>query len=462
MELNKIKFKKFFEAQKSYAIKAIEMLSETYADNNISIVQKNVWVKSNNRYIMECKSNQAWDRILFGNRNILASVPEFKECSDIILRDEKLSKYVNNLVGTYTTKRRLRIDEFINPILLKILQKQKKCVFNLKIFQEEYQKLENELLSDYYEQTILVILNNFNCDKKIIQIDDEISIVKLKEEEIIRMLDFGMKPKEIFPGILHESEIDDFAISIKYKLPKIFEDPKQDNKLTNKKDQCACKHFEGKIIETLRIYQKGEVYLLDGITWNNGYFYQAESCSFSQNHGIYWRGPAGYNLRGKDIKNFVQLYHKIINKKVSDKKFLSIAIRHFKQSLDKQNHEDKIIDLITCAEALFLNELGGYQGELKYRLSERAAFFLSDKPKERIRLFNLIKNIYDVRSKIVHGSDNKLKLPKRPDGEEYEIRELSDLANDLIRQALKRFIDLSQKPDSPKYLVDWEKLIFSK
>ena len=90
MNSNKIKFKKFFEAQKSYTIKAIKILKEADVDNNIPIVQKMVWAKSNNGYKIEYKLNQAWSRILYVNENMLVSLPEFKECSDIILENKKI------------------------------------------------------------------------------------------------------------------------------------------------------------------------------------------------------------------------------------------------------------------------------------------------------------------------------------------------------------------------------------
>lgn len=55
---------------------------------------------------------------------------------------------------------------------------------------------------------------------------------------------------------------------------------------------------------------------------------------------------------------------------------------------------------MTCFEILFSSDAA----ELTHKLSERVAFFLSDKPSGRREIFSKMKRAYSIRSKIVHGA----------------------------------------------------------
>ena len=77
-------------------------------------------------------------------------------------------------------------------------------------------------------------------------------------------------------------------------------------------------------------------------------------------------------------------------------------------------------------EALYLPD--GNQ-ELSFRLSLRMAYTLETNPKERKALYTFIKNLYDIRSRIVHGDTYRL-----------NVNEINKL-NDLLRNSLKLWIN---------------------
>ena len=78
---------------------------------------------------------------------------------------------------------------------------------------------------------------------------------------------------------------------------------------------------------------------------------------------------------------------------------LSRAIRFLQQARGSDDLGLKIANYCSFFEAL----LSTSSTELSHQLSERVAFFLSDQPQERLRLFREVKKAYGVRSKIVHG-----------------------------------------------------------
>lgn len=84
---------------------------------------------------------------------------------------------------------------------------------------------------------------------------------------------------------------------------------------------------------------------------------------------------------------------------------LSLAIRRLQQSCLRADANDKIIDVMIAAEAVFLK---GAQGELSFQLALRAAYWLSDESgPERKAMFDLFRRAYAARNIIAHGNDLK-------------------------------------------------------
>ena len=78
---------------------------------------------------------------------------------------------------------------------------------------------------------------------------------------------------------------------------------------------------------------------------------------------------------------------------------LSRAMLFLQQARSADDIGQKIANYCSFFEAL----LSTSSVELSHQLAERVAFFLCDKPTERLTLFKQIKRAYGVRSKIVHG-----------------------------------------------------------
>lgn len=132
----------------------------------------------------------------------------------------------------------------------------------------------------------------------------------------------------------------------------------------------------------------------------------------------------------KEFRNFWPIFKKVVNKNSA----LNIAIRRYNYSFDRYGLEDKLIDLMISAEALFLNE----KQELAYRLSLRTAYFLRNEF-ELDWCFNFMKDMYNLRSTFVHGL--KLKMKGKSISEFYDELEDSILIlQRIIRVSIKKLI----------------------
>jgi len=80
---------------------------------------------------------------------------------------------------------------------------------------------------------------------------------------------------------------------------------------------------------------------------------------------------------------------------------LLVALRRFYTAQFRSDRQDKLIDLVIAAEAMFLNDA---DGELSFRLATRAAIFLRDNKPSRTDVFQKCRKAYKTRNAIVHGS----------------------------------------------------------
>lgn len=141
------------------------------------------------------------------------------------------------------------------------------------------------------------------------------------------------------------------------------------------------------------------------------------------------------------------------------KLFIENAIRRFGYAGDRDLPDDKLVDLMIAAESLFLYEIDDQdRGELSYRLSQRAAFFISEAPgPSRHDVFRLMRNAYRVRSVIVHGGVPGNDLLRTSAGR-VSMSEFVESVERLLRLALRKMIQvLRQSGVAPP---DWNTLTF--
>jgi hypothetical protein len=83
-----------------------------------------------------------------------------------------------------------------------------------------------------------------------------------------------------------------------------------------------------------------------------------------------------------------------------------VAMRRFRDVYERHNPNDPelILVLAVAFEALFLNDSGDSKSELGYRLRLRAARFLREDLGEREEVFDILRDMYDYRSRIAHGA----------------------------------------------------------
>ena len=132
------------------------------------------------------------------------------------------------------------------------------------------------------------------------------------------------------------------------------------------------------------------------------------------------------------------------NKSSKFAKRVNNAARRLFYAETRSKYEDVLIDLMIAAESLYLDI---ESNELSFRMSLHAAFWADVERAEKKRIFRDFKDAYNLRSKIVHGS-------------EVNVQSVTDSVSlikpplrDGIRKALAH---LGQRSTPP----DWQTMLF--
>jgi len=105
----------------------------------------------------------------------------------------------------------------------------------------------------------------------------------------------------------------------------------------------------------------------------------------------------------------------------------------------------KVSLYMTCLEIMFATEAA----ELTHRLSERVAFFLRNDSGERLELYKRLKEAYNIRSKVIHGSVMSEKT-------QMQLPEVATDIDELLRQLILKI--LADEADRRIFDMDNSKL----
>lgn len=121
-----------------------------------------------------------------------------------------------------------------------------------------------------------------------------------------------------------------------------------------------------------------------------------------------------YTIKLEDnIDNIIEIYNKLMEhymklhkKQQSDYiDFWNVALNKYLEACDCVSAERGIESLISCLETLVVNA----SSEISYKTSVFAAIIYSSDKHERIEAYNFVKQMYNVRSKVVHGDLSSIK-----------------------------------------------------
>lgn len=113
-------------------------------------------------------------------------------------------------------------------------------------------------------------------------------------------------------------------------------------------------------------------------------------------------GRHSYYLSFKEITNFIKFWRKFQGIIDNKDHYLQVPLRRMQRSGIRQEREDSIIDCVIGLESLLGTK--SEQTEISYRFRVRGAVLLAKRRIERPKYMDHLKELYNLRSSIAHGT----------------------------------------------------------
>lgn len=126
---------------------------------------------------------------------------------------------------------------------------------------------------------------------------------------------------------------------------------------------------------------------------------------------------------------------------------LNLALRRLRDSTERVELEDKVVDVCIALEALFMDD--GEERNQRKIISRRGSWYFADTHPERERTRTLLKEFYKHRSIIVHGNTPGTLTQAKEDQRRTQLVALLADTEDVVRESLKTMISEGRP-------LDWE------
>lgn len=447
--------KELHESLRAYVSVALQTLQKLAEGKvlKIRVISNHKWVKQeeDNTFVRRSQLAPDWESIFMDAEKELKGLPEYKRCIDEIQKDEVIAKHLNTVVGTPVLRGLVQETNVIDGFAIRVLNKQNDFKFNDEIFDHEYFKMEDAFYSPTISCEMMVLLPGFSADVFPVELDDEMKIDILTDEENIECLEHGVIVAQL-SGTFSKGPM--FAVRIKYQYAKVIGE--QNNEAASKESsrERSIEERLFDVIHALRVFKSGDCSYSAILRYSPSWL--IKGISYWQPLGI--MAPAWftkYSLSKTETEDFRRFWNAFQSENLKNRKFLDIALRRFSYANERSRSEDKIIDLLIAAEALFLTDSGDAKerGEMRFRLALRAALFSDVISKKNV--YDHMRYAYDIRSTIVHGGKPVLRK------QDETLEEFVKNTTEYLRTALHKAIDLAAQSKLPKgSLAEWDSMIF--
>ena len=380
----------------------------------------------------------------------LRNSPQYQQCLDELLKDPVVAAQLDVGVGIVGQSWMMLTPWHVMRSLLYIARFQGPFEFVPNSLNEEYEEFESSFYEDEIGCEAIGPIQGLAIGANI-KLSESLEIGRITDDEKQAAYRFGLMNRDL--SWAHDRFI---VVRAKYTLPKFVGSAEEHRELDTSQSNKIMSIEEERIdmvVAALRAFKPGGVSLRGIVHRRHTWLYKGLDTDRHCARPVL-PGHLNYTLSDLDeAEAYRSFWNSLQDPKVTRRKHITLALQRLDSLSDRRRDEDKIIDLLIAAEALFLD--GGDQGELTHRLSMRAGFFLSSQPETRKKISQHMRKAYQIRSAIVHGSTSS----KHKGGRE-ELQEIVRNTEIYIRSALHKTIQLAVQAKAQDDLVDWENLIF--
>ena len=417
------------QAARSYVTSALEYLS---GRDGLSVLGgMPEWVRIEDRFELRPRVDIGPDA---SHADGLHRLPEFNALLEELHGDDVIASQLGELVGTAIGgfTRRWSADELADRLLAEIVRPTGELTFDEERFERAYERIEDALYATEFEFSLITPIPQLKSDALPVRLEANTELAALDDREIRACIQAGvLRP---IGGLMPVVFVESLA-----GLRHCFHVPKVVGSVLTDEHQAvvlgmvaALQEYPDRLIQALRLLKEGNLSVPGLVYFSDNWFNQGATM-FQSLGPTDPMAPGSYSLNADEAAEIQHLWTELSDERVRNHKRLPLSLRRFSYAGDRHRADDRLVDLMIAAEALFLPE---DFLELGYKLALRAAFFIEPEGYERRETFGHLRAGYGARGKIVHGSE--LKTLKLPDGTETTLEAFTDRTADYVRIALKR------------------------
>jgi hypothetical protein len=449
-----------YEAMRSYTAAALQLVSKQCPERPPYLMPSpDNWKRvSDHRFQVYDESIPYWVGCILSNRDALHNLDEYQRVLAILRGTPDIAAQMDQVVRAGVEITTLEAHRIADRLIWSLAERTGGLHFDEQVFNEQFHQLITDLRRSEFSFILLVPLFGVTAESLPIVLEPHVEIDRMTDEEVVRCLTVGLLPDpHDRPSSSHMATVrSDIAVRVRYYLPKRVG---ENSEVTPNPIVSGARDLATNVLYALRVFKEGRISIPGMLNVNLPMEWPLPHAteSIPANPGLsLWVNT--YALSKDEAKGF-QLFWTHFRRAMSTA-VLANAVRRFSYACERDRPDDWLVDLMIAAESLFLGGESGpaNRGELSYRLSLRAAFFIDSQDYSRREVFNHMRRAYDNRSAIVHGGGEPRPQDLRaPNNDPISLYDFSELTAGLLRMALQKGINVASGANGP--LLDWNALI---
>lgn len=456
----KIRNKLLYDKTKKLAFDGLRLAQDYLAtDGNNFVSNYNEWQFIGGfSSFMQLNVQKTNHRALVGHVSESINLLEsYKDALNEMNKDNIWNRHNDQIIGTFMGDQRFKFGDLINYTISSFLElNNAPCDFECH-FDEQIERVESAFISNDIEYTRHTPIWGVTINSKV-SLSDDLCIEPISNEFIVELLGIGLISNLFNSSYI--GRVPRAMISKKISQAKhVRDDCNYDNIDQAPKLFHEVKIEETLVIDLLTLTLDAAIKPLGSVTKSANYMHGCRQ--YEKNDVITPAGITDITIDKSNEDKLVDLWCLLSRSQMpkktkaeeKTKNLLIIAIRRFSLAMTRQSLDDKIIDLMICAEALFVGDEGP---EITYRLSHRAALLLGESEIESKNIFDFFKKSYKMRSDVVHGSKSYSESSVAADN----LKTMTDKLSSLLRDAILKILGMAFANPDQKELINWKDLMF--
>lgn len=450
---------------------SIPVLRKTIDITSLPTLKKYRIEKVNNRTKYVQYDNPNWWQIKPPRE--LYNVTSLSEVLDACQRHKRIKFLDNKWSYAFGHGTQFKANNVPWGFLQELISRENGLRFNIRTFEKVFRDFIIYIQPDYQSHARLIVpLDNLKFKPKRVDFDSISRLRQLTPKEVLQLINNHTILREFYgSGLFSQwfTSIMEFDIRFDWYWEDKSTTKDKEGILQLIKSSDQYKSLEPRINQEIVLLRailnlpiSSPTYVIDYCGWNSVMF---SGGSINLLHWVRPKHPFAIQLDAIQTRKYKKLRSKFMsNRNLKEQQRIFVAMRKLAFSMGKPYGGDVIMDTVSGLEGLLV----GSETESRHKFAERIALLFGRNLTERIELQKEMREAYDLRSKVAHGTEitddldqirTKIYSDKQPSKKEVhkynQIQVLRKKTRSLLHKTILVFIDRQTTH------FDWDSLLLS-